>query len=275
MKKQFLIILSIFLLVFFTASCGTSETKLTVDLSKADTKGTSKGELKASSTAAVAMTEKISIENTSEQTPTSPINIEGITIPTETILVSPSTTVEQAPSVKPGTGGEFVFGYVSKMALPRIVPSGRYDEYVEWDQKVWADLSLNKGRASIYDFIRDFNISEDYFREESEKMLEPFTEVEINDLYNLTKAEFNQKYANNYMIVKGEIIYDIRDLMKIKAGVSVDEVVSKAVQLDDTTRAKILEQADTVTKDEIVALLDKEYESDPEMVEYYREKYGY
>lgn len=275
MKKQFLIILSIFLLVFFTASCGTSETKLTVDLSKADTKGTSKGELKASSTAAVAMTEKISIENTSEQTPTSPINIEGITIPTETILVSPSTTVEQAPSVKPGTGGEFVFGYVSKMALPRIVPSGRYDEYVEWDQKVWADLSLNKGRASIYDFIRDFNICEDYFREESEKMLEPFTEVEINDLYNLTKAEFNQKYANNYMIVKGEIIYDIRDLMKIKAGVSVDEVVSKAVQLDDTTRAKILEQADTVTKDEIVALLDKEYESDPEMVEYYREKYGY
>ena len=275
MKKQFLIILSIFLLVFFTASCGTSETKLTVDLSKADTKGTSKGELKASSTAAVAMTEKISIENTSEQTPTSPINIEGITIPTETILVSPSTTVEQAPSVKPGTGGEFVFGYVSKMALPRIVPSGRYDEYVEWDQKVWADLSLNKGRGSIYDFIRDFNISEDYFREESEKMLEPFTEVEINDLYNLTKAEFNQKYANNYMIVKGEIIYDIRDLMKIKAGVSVDEVVSKAVQLDDTTRAKILEQADTVTKDEIVALLDKEYESDPEMVEYYREKYGY
>ena len=275
MKKQFLIILSIFLLVFFTASCGTSETKLTVDLSKADTKGTSKGELKASSTAAVAMTEKISIENTTEQTPTSTINTEGITTPTEMIPVSPSTTVEQAPSVKPGTGGEFVFGYVSKMALPRIVPSGRYDEYVEWDQKVWADLSLNKGRASIYDFIRDFNISEDYFREESEKMLEPFTEVEINDLYNLTKAEFNQKYANNYMIVKGEIIYDIRDLMKIKAGVSVDEVVSKAVQLDDTTRAKILEQADTVTKDEIVALLDKEYESDPEMVEYYREKYGY
>ena len=85
-------------------------------------------------------------------------------------------------------------------------------------------------------------------------MLDPFTDEEISDLYALTKEEFNQKYKEPYFIVKGEAMYNIQDLM-------------------------LLPEKDLsalgVTKEEISAQLDKEYERDPETVEYLRNKYGY
>lgn len=247
MKKILGLIMTTLTVSFIIVSCGNSQT-LSSSTQKADvTTAAPQVVTEASTISTTTLSSMLSSETTTTKATTQQVTNN----PEET------SSIGQEAVSPGGTGGEFVFAYYWKMAIPHVAffPEGQLDAFVEWENKVWADKdSLNKGRGSLYDFIHDFDVSEEYVRNQNSKMLDPFTDEEISDLYALTKEEFNQKYKEPYFIVKGEAMYNIQDLM-------------------------LLPEKDLsalgVTKEEISAQLDKEYERDPETVEYLRNKYGY
>ena len=237
--KIFLIVISMMLI-----SCSTADTKSASALSEVT------AETGVSSDATQAMTTSVSaIDKTI-------INATESAASTQIVDSIDTNTVFEAPINEQATGGDFSFAYYYKIAKPHsnFIPQDLYDKYVAWSQSVWAEKNYNYAKGSFYDYIHEFNISEDYFREQNKNILEPFTEEEIHDLFYLTKEEFNLKYVEPYYIIKGENIYRAFDLMTL----SDKELATTGV-----------------TREEVSAEIDKFYLEDPEMAEWYRQKYGY
>ena len=215
MKKSFVLCNLSFVLIFALISCGKTETIPTAS--------------------ATVITKTASQETTVS---------EDISQPSETEI-----------SEDAGTGGDVALAYEWKMAMPHgsFIPAEIRSQYITWSDFVWKNNPINKAIGSFYDYIREFDISEEYFRETNKGLLEPYSDEEINDLYHLNKEEFNKKYASPYFIAKGEALYNTFELLEL----AEDELLS----LD-------------ITAEDLNAQLDIYAISDPEMVDFLRDKYA-
>ena len=118
---------------------------------------------------------------------------------------------------RPGTGGDLPFAYDHRMAnlhgnfiTPEIA-----EDVDAWIAELSEERSMDMSLGSFYDFVHIFAIKEDFFREQNAKILEPYSEEDIHDLFYLTRQEFINKYASPYMLVIGEKLYFLGHLVDL------------------------------------------------------------
>lgn len=159
---------------------------------------------------------------------------------------------------RPGTGGDLPFAYDHRMAnlhgnfiTPEIA-----EDVDAWIAELSEERSMDMSLGSFYDFVHIFAIKEDFFREQNAKILEPYSEEDIHDLFYLTRQEFINKYASPYMLVIGEKLYFLGHLVDLDEQQWVDLGVTKQDIIDKLDE---LEQGDAANR---------------ENAEYYRKAFG-
>lgn len=177
------------------------------------------------------------------------------TEPAPSTAAATSTAAAALPT-RPDTEGESPSPYVQKMAFVghHFVPEELFAAVDAWYEALWAQKSLDSGGGSLYDLIHNFDISEEFFREQNAAYGEdPYTEEEISDLYQLSRKAFIDKYASVWVVVKDEALYLLPHLAELTP--------------EDWA-------AVGVTKEDILAQLAKADKENKELADIYRLRFG-
>lgn len=179
---------------------------------------------------------------------------------------TPSTTTASATTVtvaanpdESGTGGynSLTYWYNEESGIYSM-----FSDYVEItnpeELKTWNQTTLGKrdwNKCTIFNFVRDFQISKEKFVELNLSYGEEFrafTDAQIDIIYS-DLATFNREFANPYAIVKGEAIYPPMWLIEhsvedyTSAGLTADEV-NTAIQKCANDHLLTVQQQEILTE---------------------------